>query len=563
MAKKSTRMETQIILMDQLMENGKRKLWRDWNFDIQTVIVVTALILATLSATIISSFMFTAGFMEDANQQKVVVIAETLAESIKDFIDLEDKKLANRSIQPKVTGAEKKNRNSGFEHIYILDAELKILASMSKDKKMVYSFFDSLEIGKLKESKIIDKWDTTLVAVPILYGKKQHTLGTVVIEFNDGPITRAHGKAFRAFLVIFLVAIFVAIPAFWFFIRKQSEPIRQLGEAAEQVADGHYDVRVEHKKGHNDIAQVMKSFNRLLDSIEIYVEFSPASFVQKVRDGKLDPKASVVEEQAIGLCDAVDFSDFADGKEPQVITDHMDAYYEVHGRIAEEFCGEIEKYMGDSVMDYFGEGEEEREIFARNAILAKFATQQFFSIANCFFRDSLEREILHWRYAVATGKVQRGPLGYSRKRDYTRMGVTVNLAARLEDKTICDSGGLAVDKFTFKNAGGNKFLVALKLTEVQPKGFKEKVEVYKVTALRDPAANERVKQVIMKLFDDEELKTFFCKVKFNEDDSDEVKQDKVELRRRRESEYQDFLTNLVIPYLSKTDLTLPVPISII
>lgn len=558
---KEERRGTRSIMLDSFeLKDGKKKFWRDLSLVGKVTIMVALLVLTVLGASIYVSRSLTADFMEEANNDKIKAIAETMSSSIKSYID---DKSAIRRLKRIVSDAEKKHKGKGFEHIYVLDSDLKILAAMARDGQKIGNTYDFTEISDLKAAKTINRWENTVAAAPILLappGKPVMTLGTVVIEYNDSPIIEVRKEIDLHYLIIFLVASMLVMIGFPFFAGQIFKPIKGLEEMANKVADGDYEAQVQLVKGHSDVARILKSFQKLLVSIRIYVEFSSPSFVAKVREGKIDPTIPVMEKQTIGLCDAVDFSDWSEGKLPDDIAEQMDTYFEIHGRVAEEFGGEIEKYMGDSVMDYYGEGEKEEELFARNAIMAKFATQQFFSIANRFFHDDLQREILQWRYAAATGNIQKGPLGYSKKRDYTRMGVTVNLAARLEGREVCDSGGLVIDKFTFKNAGGRKYLIAEGPTKVKVKGFKKDVEVYKIVGFKDPAANERIKEVMLKLFEDEGLRSMvFCKVEFNQDDTEEKKKEKIELRREKEEKYQEFIDSFVKPYLDKTELRLPVP----
>ncbi|MBM3275221.1 MAG: AAA family ATPase, partial [Candidatus Sericytochromatia bacterium] len=163
--------------------------------------------------------------------------------------------------------------------------------------------------------------------------------------------------------------------------------------------------------------------------------------------------------------------------DPEVVTYRVDACMKAISAPVFRYGGNIDKYIGDSVvMALFGapvahEDDPERAVRAAKEMQREAAA---FGA-----RQGLE---IRLKIGVNTGLVVAGAVGGREKRDYTVMGDTVNLAQRLEASAA--AGEIRVGRETAERA--RQTFVFRQLPPLQLKGKEAPVAAYVVTD--EPAA---------------------------------------------------------------------------
>ena len=90
--------------------------------------------------------------------------------------------------------------------------------------------------------------------------------------------------------------------------------------------------------------------------------------------------------------------------------------------------GTLDKYIGDCIMAFFGAPELQLDHADRAVAAAKgMLTRLQHLNANGFWQEPLQLRI-----AINSGKAVVGDVGSSQRVDYTALGATINLAARME-----------------------------------------------------------------------------------------------------------------------------------
>jgi len=122
----------------------------------------------------------------------------------------------------------------------------------------------------------------------------------------------------------------------------------------------------------------------------------------------------------------------------------IQAYYRSAAIAIDENGGIIDKFLGDGVMALFipvitGENHAARAIMAGRAILAAVE------------RDGLAKRGLMVGAGVHTGEAFVGIVGSDEKTDFTALGDTVNIAARLGGSA--GPGELLISRTAWDNAG--------------------------------------------------------------------------------------------------------------
>lgn len=158
-------------------------------------------------------------------------------------------------------------------------------------------------------------------------------------------------------------------------------------------------------------------------------------------DGRLPPKES---EISILFADVVGFTEISERFTPTEIAELLNKLFEE--MLQEVFAcgGTLDKYIGDCIMAFFGAPEPQfnhadRAVAAAMRMLARLENLNY----NRFWEEPLELRI-----AINSGKAVVGDVGSSQRVEYTALGATINLAARMEG--ICNPGECVVSEQTYK-----------------------------------------------------------------------------------------------------------------
>jgi len=173
------------------------------------------------------------------------------------------------------------------------------------------------------------------------------------------------------------------------------------------------------------------------------------------------------------------YTSFSENREPEQIVEILNEYFSVAVENIVKHKGYIDKFIGDCIMAVWGVPMLPQKDDAINAVSCALAIQELVrSEKRKFFRKDASR--LRIGIGVNTGPLVAGNLGSVERMDYSVIGDTVNLAARLE-------GVAEADEVIITHETKNKLGDAFRLEErppVQVKGKKKPIQIYNVIGLR-------------------------------------------------------------------------------
>lgn len=169
--------------------------------------------------------------------------------------------------------------------------------------------------------------------------------------------------------------------------------------------------------------------------------------------------------------DLTGFTKLSHGLDPEETHALLNSYFETVDGIIETYGGSIDKHIGDAIMAVFGapiahSDDPERAMRAAIDIHATLAAMDPPLIAHV---------------GIASGTVVASGTGSDAHREYTVIGDTVNLAARLQDRAA--PGETLISSAVHRAAGG-RFDCA-QVGNVAIKGLSEPVAVWRLTALSE------------------------------------------------------------------------------
>jgi adenylate cyclase len=175
------------------------------------------------------------------------------------------------------------------------------------------------------------------------------------------------------------------------------------------------------------------------------------------------------------FADVVGFTPLAETLPPEELAEMLEGFFTHSVEAVFEHGGTLDKFIGDCVMAFFG-APVAQDDHALRAVRAAVAIQRALAAWN---QDRAGRGAapVMSRIALNSGPVVVGDVGSNRRVDYTVLGNTVNIAARLE-QSAASPGDIVVGGATFAELDGA--FAGESLGELQLKGLQQRVPVYRI-----------------------------------------------------------------------------------
>ncbi|MCH9647403.1 MAG: GAF domain-containing protein [Deltaproteobacteria bacterium] len=182
-----------------------------------------------------------------------------------------------------------------------------------------------------------------------------------------------------------------------------------------------------------------------------------------------------VVEATVLFADMVGFTAYAERLAPEEVAGLLESYFTYAVDAIFSAGGTLDKFIGDCVMAFFGAPIAQED----HAVRAVRASVSLLDSLDGWNRERESRGLptLASRIAVNSGPVVVGDIGSNRRVDYTVLGNTVNVAARLE-QSVAQPGEVVIGPETHRLLDGE--LETESLGDVRLKGLQETVEAYRV-----------------------------------------------------------------------------------
>jgi len=202
----------------------------------------------------------------------------------------------------------------------------------------------------------------------------------------------------------------------------------------------------------------------LNEVVNHYKEYIKSSAGQKV-------------ELTVLFSDIRGFTTMSETTPPEKIVEMLNIHFSVMADIILKHNGTIDKYIGDAIMAFWG-APVKRADHAEQSVLAAQEMLEGLKEVNRTLKErgfNLEVKI---GIGINTGVATIGEIGSEKKKNYTIVGDTVNLASRLESITKEYKTPLIISEYTYdkiKNKIDGKLLGNVKV-----KGREQPVDIYTV-----------------------------------------------------------------------------------
>jgi adenylate cyclase len=218
-----------------------------------------------------------------------------------------------------------------------------------------------------------------------------------------------------------------------------------------------------------------KQLSRAALARAAYARFLPAHVVEQIVESPDSLKlGGVTQEISVLFADVVGFTTMSSKSHPEQIVEMLNRLFSVLTEIVFQNGGTLDKYIGDAIMALFGApyvGERDAE----NAVLCALEMRAALEEINAEFAE-IGFPRVNLSIGVNTGPATVGYIGSERRTDYTAIGDTVNLAARLQ--TAAKPGQIMISDRTAK-AIGDEFEIEA-AGDLKLKGYDHDIGAYAV-----------------------------------------------------------------------------------
>ncbi len=273
------------------------------------------------------------------------------------------------------------------------------------------------------------------------YGPKPLIVGAY---FHVDDVATAIRRMIVA-IVVGTVALVLAIGAAVLLGRRIARPIVRFSAAAGQVRDLNIgEIGDLPGSVFRELDQQAKSFNAMLRALRWFELYIPRKVVERlVKRGDIDDTISSAREITVMFTDIAGFSSVAESLSAPDVAALVNRHFEIVAGCIEAEDGTVDKFIGDSVMAFWGAPDAQPDA-AERACRAALAIADGIRAENVRRRSAGEAP-LGVRIGIHSGSATVGNIGAPGRINYTIIGDAVNVGQRLEQlgKTLYPEGSEA------------------------------------------------------------------------------------------------------------------------
>lgn len=305
-------------------------------------------------------------------------------------------------------------------------------------------------------------------------GARENVLIAMPRDVVVGPIEALA----RTTLFVSLAFMLASVPLIWLVSRRISRPVRALSLASERIGRFDLEDEIPARSMITEILQLERAMERMRHSLSIFSLYAPKALVRQLVASETRPALGGTRRDVTVLfMDLENFTAMSSHLEPEEVMRRMSAYFERVTSVLLAHGATIDKYIGDAVMAFWNAPNDTPDHAAR----ACRAALEILEVAQAQTQgwSTPEGAPVRTRIGLSSGPAIIGNVGSSDRLNYTALGSTVNLAARLENLNRDLGTGILVSEEVVARVDG-RFAVK-PAGRVSVKGYDEPVAVFELT----------------------------------------------------------------------------------
>jgi adenylate cyclase len=294
-----------------------------------------------------------------------------------------------------------------------------------------------------------------------------------------------------------LVALVLGLAVAYFITRNLVRPVRELLGLTHSIRSGNLDVHIQIKTG-DEIGVLADSFNHMVGELRqkeliksMFGKYVDPRIVQGLLlDQKHFTQGGERQHMSVFFSDLEGFTQACESVTPTAAVKMLNQYFSLMAEPIRAHHGIIDKYIGDSVMAFWGPPFSSPHEHAAQACFAALEQQARVPKYQALLPDVLgirkNVPVIRVRMGIATGDVTVGSIGSEDARSYTVIGDNVNLASRLEGVNKVYRTSILISEETRKLAG--ELIEVREIDVIRVVGRSEAAHIYELIGRRGDIA---------------------------------------------------------------------------
>jgi len=318
----------------------------------------------------------------------------------------------------------------------VYDHRGRVLADASGTRSIYSQTADPLgeHLLVLGRDESYTEWqaDQLLVGRAVVLGNT--SIGSVMTGLSTRPLDQKIRTITLQGILLGFVTLMIGWGLTLLFARQITNPLMELADVAGKMAAGNLSIRVA-KKSNDEIGRLSEAFNEMATGLQerewlkdMFGRFVSQEVAEGIRSGEI-----VLEGEnrlvSVLFCDIREFTDFSERHTPNEVVKLLNEYLPLVVQAAQKHGGMVNKFGGDSTLLIYGAPHD----LQNNALKAVLTALDIrLGVLTLNRRLAEQGESLRVGMGINTGMALAGAVGPMERQEYTVIGNTVNLAARID-----------------------------------------------------------------------------------------------------------------------------------
>lgn len=281
-------------------------------------------------------------------------------------------------------------------------------------------------------------------------------------------------------VLLSLGLVLLAAPLIMLAARRIARPLQMLADEAQRIRRFELDGKIDQSSIILEVWRLAEAMTRMKEALRDFGRYVPGQLVERiVASGEAPALGGERRELTVMFSDIADFTPLAEALEPEALMRQTSVYFTELGAAVVAEGGTIDKYIGDALMAFWNAPNAQPDHVSR-ACRAALAIKARTTALNARFAAE-GAPLMVTRIGLHVGDAVVGNVGSIDRMNYTALGETVNLAARLEGLNK-DFGTTILVSQAVRDAAGPEF-VFQPVGLASPKGVSRPIPVYELQGI--------------------------------------------------------------------------------